>query len=185
MTHASDSLLEPPRWTQTLLSFALPSDPVRDAILGDLSEEFLHDVAEVGVRRARMRHVSRATGIAARAMFDSAMCRSWASPDASADARRSGVSGHADARAGVSSPPVLRRVRAVFGAAGFSILALVVVVAGVVVNTMLFSAAQPQSPRASSAAGIGGVALLVACVAIAAVVMCAGPRWRRKRVRGA
>ena len=76
-------------------------------------------------------------------------------------------------------------MRAVFGAAGFSILALVVVVAGVVVNTMLFSAAQPQSPRASSAAGIGGVALLVACVAIAAVVMCAGPRWRRKRVRGA
>jgi hypothetical protein len=178
-------LLEPPRWTQTLLSFALPSDPVRDAILGDLSEEFQHDVAEVGVRRARLRHVSRATGIAARAMFDSAICRSWASTDPSAETRRASVSGPADAGAGVSSLAVLRRVRAVFGAASFSILALVVVVVGVVVNTMLFSAAEPQSPRASSAAGIGGVVLLAACVAIAAFVICAGPRWRRKRVRGA
>lgn len=80
---------------------------------------------------------------------------------------------------------VLRRVRAAIGAASFSILALFVVVVGVVVNTMLFSATQPQSPRASSAAGIGGVALLLACVAIAVIVLCVGPWWRRKRLRGA
>jgi hypothetical protein len=54
-------LLEPPRWTQALLCSTLPCDSIRDAILGDLHEEFLHDVAEVGVRRARVRHVSRAT----------------------------------------------------------------------------------------------------------------------------
>jgi hypothetical protein len=78
-----------------------------------------------------------------------------------------------------------RRVRTVLGAAGFPVLALLVVVVGVVANTMMFSAAQPQSPLASSAAGIGGVALLLACVAIAAIVLCLGPRWRRKRLRGA
>jgi len=62
---------------------------------------------------------------------------------------------------------------------------LFVVVVGVVVNTMLFSAAQPQGARASSAASVGGVALLLACVAIAVIVLCVGPRWRRKRLRGA
>ena len=127
MTHASHSLLEPPRWTHAVLRFALSCDAMRDAILGDLHEEFLHDLAEVGVRRTR----------------------------------------------------------AIVGAATFPLLALFVVAIGVVVNTMMFSAAQPQSPRATSAAGIGGVALLAACVAIAAIVLCVGPRWRRKRLRGA
>ena len=70
-------------------------------------------------------------------------------------------------------------------AAGFPLLALFVVVVGVVVNTMIFSAAQVQSARASTAAGVGGVALLVAFVAIAAIVLCVGPRWRRKRLDGA
>ena len=184
MTHGSQSLLEPPRWTQALLVSALPRDPMRDAILGDLHEEFLHDVAEVGVRRARIRHVSRASSIAARALFDSVICRSWVSTEPAVEARRATVSGPASAVVGLPFV-VLRRVRAVFGAASFSILALVVVVVGVVVNTMLFTAAQPRSPRASSAAGVGGVALLVACIAIAVVVLCVGPRWRRKRVRGA
>jgi len=184
VTRASQSLLEPPRWTQALLCSTLPCDSIRDAILGDLHEEFLHDVAEVGVRRARVRHVSRATGIAVRASFDSVICRSWVSTEPVAEARRATVSGPANAVAGLPLV-VLRRVRAVLGAASFSILALFVVVVGVVVNTMLFSAAQPQGARASSAAGIGGVALLVACIAIAVVVLCVGPRWRRKRLRGA
>ena len=185
MTRASHSLLEPPRWTQALLRFALPSDSMRDAILGDLHEEFLQDVADVGARRARLRHVSRATGIAARAVFDSAICRSWVSTEPAAEARRAAVSGAANPAFGGAPRVVLRRVRAVFGAARFSILALVVVVVGVVGNTMMFSAAHPQSPRASSAAGIGGLALLLACVAIAAIVLCVGPRWHRKRLRGA
>ena len=184
MTQASHSLLGPPRWTQALLLYALPDDSMRDAILGDLHEEFLHDVADVGVRRARVRHVSRATGIAARAVFDAAICRSWVSTEPAAEARRAAVSGAAIPAFG-GSLVVLRRVRAIFGAASFSILALFVVVVGVVVNTMLFSAAEPQSPRASSAAGIGGVALLLACVALAVIVLCVGPRWRRKRLRGA
>ena len=185
MTRASHSLLEPPRWTQALLRFALPSDSMRDAILGDLHEEFLQDVADVGARRARLRHVSRATGIAARALFDSAICRGWVSTEPAGEAGRGAVSGPANAAAGGSPPVVLRRARAVVGVASFPLLALLVVVVGVVVNTMMFSAAQPQSPRVSSAAGIGGLALLLACVAIAAIVLCVGPRWRRKRLRGA
>ena len=185
MTHASNPLLEPPRWTQALLLHALPDESLRDAILGDLHEEFLHDVADVGVRRARVRHVSRATGIAARAVFDSAVCQSWVSTEPAAEVRPAAVSGAAHPAFGDSLLVVLRRVRAIFGATSFSILALFVVVVGVVVNTMLFSAAEPRSPRASSAAGIGGVALLLACVALAAIVLCVGPRWRRKRLRGA
>ncbi len=157
---------------------------MRDAILGDLHEEFTHDVADVGVRRAHLRHVSRTTGIAARALSDSAICRSWVSTEPAGEAGRGAGSGPAHA-AGGSPPVVLRRTRAIVGAASFPILALFVVVVGVVVNTMMFSAAQPQSPRVSSAAGIGGVALLLACVVIAAIVLCVGPRWRRKRLRGA
>ena len=183
MTHASHSLLEPPRWTQAVLRFALPCNSTCDAILGDLHEEFAHDLAEVGVRRARLRHVSRTTGIAARALVDSAICRSWVSTDT--EAGPAAVSSPANTPVGGSRPVVLRRARAVVGAVSFPLLALFVVVVGVVVNTMMFSAAQPQSPRASSAAGIGGVALLLACVAIAAIVLCVGPRWRRKRLRGA
>ena len=100
------------------------------------------------------------------------------------EAGRGTVSGPANAGGG-SPPVVLRRMRAIVGAASFPILALFVVVVGVVVNTMMFSAAQAQGPSATSAAGIGGVALLAGCVAIAAIVLCAGPRWRRKRLRGA
>ena len=100
------------------------------------------------------------------------------------EAGRGTVSGPANAGGG-SPPAVLQRTRAIVGAATFPLLALFVVAIGVVVNTMMFSAAQPQSPRATSAAGIGGVALLAACVAIAAIVLCVGPRWRRKRLRGA
>ena len=184
MTRAFDSLLEPPRWTHAVLRFALSCDSMRDAILGDLHEEFTHDLAEVGERRARRRHLSRTAGIAARALFDSAICRSWVSMEPAGEAGRSAVSGPANA-AGGAPPVVLRRTRALVGAASFPLLALFVVVVGVVVNTMMFSAAQPQGPRTSSAAGIGGVALLVACVAIAAIVLCVGPRWRRKRLRGA
>ena len=182
MTRASDSFLEPPRWTQALLRFALPCNSTRDAILGDLHEEFVHDLAEVGVGRARFRHVSRTTGITARAVFDSAMCRRCLSAEPAA-----GETGRPTTNPGVGAarPVVLRRTRAVIGAASFPLIALFVIVVGVVVNTMMFSAAQPQSPRASSAAGIGGVALLIACVAIAAIVLCVGPRWRRKRLRGA
>ena len=185
MTRAFDSLLEPPRWTHAVLRFALSCDSMRDAIVGDLHEEFTHDLAEVGERRARLRHLSRTTGIAARALVDSAICRSWVSTDPAGEAGRGVVSSAANITAVGAPPVVLRRTRALVGAATFPLLALFVVVVGVVVNTMMFSAAQPQGPRASSAAGIGGVALLVACVAIAAIVLCVGPRWRQKRLRRA
>ena len=185
MTRPSHSLLEPPRWTHAFLRFALPCESTRCAILGDLHEEFTHDLAEVGVRRARLRHISRTTGIAVRALLDSAVCRAWTSTEPAAEAGRAAVGGLANARIGGAALVGLRRVRLVLGAAGFPLLALFVVVVGVVVNTMIFSAAQVQSARASTAAGVGGVALLVAFVAIAAIVLCVGPRWRRKRLDGA
>lgn len=184
MTRASQSSIEPPRWTHAVLRFALPCDSTRETILGDLHEEFAHDLGEVGVWRARARHVSRTTGIMARALFDSAICRGWASTEG-ADAGRGAASSAANAAAGGLPPMVLRRARAVLGAAGFPLLALLVVVVGVVANTMMFSAAEPRSAGASSAAGIGAVTLLVAFVAVAAIVLCVGPRWRRKRLRGA
>jgi hypothetical protein len=181
VTRASDSFLEPPRWTQALLRFALPCDSTRDAILGDLYEEFTYDLADVGVRRARLRQVSRTTGIAARALFDSAICRGWVSAEPAEGVGRS----PADVAAGGSPPVVIRHARTIVGAAGFPLLALFVVVIGVVINTMMFSAAQPDTSRGAPAAGIGGVALLLAFVALAAVILCLGPRWRRKRLRGA
>jgi hypothetical protein len=159
--------------------FALPCDPMRDAILGDLHEEFVRDVGEVGPRRARMRHVSRAAGIMTHALSDSAIRRSWVSREPAAGTMRDAASAAAQLQDVAVSRAVAGHVRGIAAYAGFAALALSVLVVGIVVNTMLFSATGPQGGHMSSAAGIGGVALLLACVAIAAVVMCAGPRWRR------
>src|SRR4051812_34428073 len=69
----------PPRWTRALLELALPGDPMREAILGDLHEEFMHDVLEMDVRRVRVRHAQRCAGIVTRALLDAAICRNWVS----------------------------------------------------------------------------------------------------------
>ena len=180
---ASEPSLQPPRWAQALLRFAVPCDPMRDAILGDLHEEFTHDVAQAGVQRARVRYVRRSAGIVAHALSDAVICRSWVSTVPAVPPQHATGSSHAgngEGRASASG-----RVRGTGSDAGFAVVALFVVVVAIVVNTMLFSATQARGPRVSSAAGIGGVVLLVACVTIAAVVICAGPRWRRNRKRGA
>jgi hypothetical protein len=49
----AEPLLQPPRWAQALLLFALPCDPIRDAILGDLHQELLDEATERGARVAR------------------------------------------------------------------------------------------------------------------------------------
>ena len=168
----AEPILQPPRWSRAVLLFALPCDPMRDAILGDLHEEFLDDVTAYGPRLARARYVRRTAGIVARALADALIWREWVSASPAA-----------------AQPPAAVKVAVRGGAAGsfagFVIVALIVLAAAVVVNTILFSANQARGTHGSFAAGIGGVALLVACVGVGAVVMCAGPRWRRNRRRGA
>jgi hypothetical protein len=113
------------------------------------------------------------------ALSDSAIRRSWVSREPAAGTMRDAASAAAQLQDVAVSRAVAGHVRGIAAYAGFAALALSVLVVGIVVNTMLFSATGPQGGHMSSAAGIGGVALLLACVAIAAVVMCAGPRWRR------
>jgi len=168
--HIAEPLLQPPRWARALLLFTLPCDPIRDAILGDLHEEFLDDATERGKHVAVARYVRRTAGIVMRALVDALLWREWVSTGAPAAA----------------APTVVKttaRGGAVGSFAGFVVIALIVLGAAIVANTILFSANQARGSRGSSAAGIGGVVLLVACVAIGAVVMCAGPRWRRSRRR--
>ena len=180
----SEPMTHPPRWTRTLVEYVLPSDPMRDAILGDLHEEFMHDVRDLDVRRACARHVRRAAGIVTRALLDAAVCRNWASTAAAAGHEPGHQRVHKVDEVPAVRHPGPRSSRGLAGDAAFAVLALIVVVVGVVVNTMLFSAAASGSARATAAASTGGVAVLVASVVVAATVLCVGPRWRRKRLGG-
>lgn len=178
MTDVAEPLLQPPQWARALLRLALPCDPMCDAILGDLHEEFLDDASELGTRSARVRYVRRTAGIVVRALVDAMIWREWVSTGPVAGTQLVVTETQRGA-----SPAA--RARAAGGFAGFVIVALVVLGVAVVVNTILFSANAARHSHASSAAGIGGVVLLVACVGFGAVVMCAGPRWRHNRRRGA
>ncbi len=188
MSQPSDVRARPPQWAIALLERTLPRDPLRDAILGDLHEEFVDDVLRVGDALARMRCTRRALGIAAYASFDRLLCRSWVSED-SPSPRLGDASATASAKAPVAAAA---RAAALQGVARYAIIALlgfVVLLVGIVGNTMLFSAIEPTSARATSVratsvAGVGGVVLFVACAAAAAIIVCAGPRWRRRRLRG-
>ncbi|HKW46582.1 MAG TPA: permease prefix domain 2-containing transporter [Gemmatimonadaceae bacterium] len=172
MMDVAEPLLQPPRLARGLLRFALPCDPIRDAILGDLHEEFLDDAMERGARTARARYARRTAGIVIRAIADAMIWREWVStgPAAGPQLVTGSVRGTGQ-----------RRASAAGGFAGFLVVALVVLVVAVVVNTVLFSATASRHTHASSAAGIGGVVLLIGCVGVGAVVVCAGPRWRRNR----
>lgn len=172
MTEFAEGLLEPPRWARAFVLLALPCDPIRDAILGDLHEEFLDDAAGHGVRSARARYVRRTAGIGARALMDAVMWREWVSGDEVVAPSRVPATHRARGRGAAGS------------FAGFVVLALFVLTGAAVVNTLLFSASRARGGHGSSAAGVGAVVLLVACVGIGAVVVCVGPRWRQGRRRG-
>lgn len=146
---------------------------MRDAILGDLHEEFLDDAMRHGTRAARARYVQRTAGVVIRALSDAMIWREWVSTAPVAGAQLVAES---------SRPASHHRAGSAGGFAGFVIVALVVLVLAVVVNTMLFSATSAHHSHTSSAAGIGGVALLVASVGLGAIVVCAGPRWRRRHL---
>ena len=174
MTDVAEALVQPPRWARALLLLALPCDPIRDAILGDLHEEFLDDAAERGAPSARARYARRSAGIVVRALSDAMLWREWVSTGPATEPQLVTASSHR------ATP---RRASSAGGFAGFVIVALVVLGVAVVANTILFSASAARHAHASTAAGIGGVVLLVACVGFGAVVVCAGPRWRRSRRR--
>jgi len=178
----ADRSFQPPRWAHALLLLALPCDPMRDAILGDLHEEFLDDVVEHSPRSARARYVRRSTGIVVRALSDAMIRREWVSTGPVAGPQLITESSRREAQHHASGSG---RVSTAGGFAAFVVFALIVLAVAVVVNTILFSANAARHTHASSVAGIGGVALLVACVGFGAIVVCAGPRWRRNRRRGA
>lgn len=169
----------PPRWPRAALYIVLPSDPMRDAIVGDLHEEFLKDTAQAGLQSARARYAGRAAGIVMHAAVDFLRLRSWVSTSpAPAPAR---------AAAAVPTVALLAHARGITADALFVVLALAVLVAGIAINTIMFSAVRGNLPATAAqgpvppALAVGGVVLLLACAGLAAVVLCAGPRWRRRR----
>jgi len=174
--NVAESAFRPPRWAAGLLLLALPCDPMREAILGDLHEEFLDDIAERGGRSARARYVQRTASIVVRALTDAMIRRQWVSTGPVATQQLAAEGSRSNAQ---------RRASAAGGFAVLVVVALIVLALAVVVNTILFSANAARQTHVSSVAGVGGIALLVACVGFGAIVVCAGPRWRRNRRRGA
>ena len=69
------------------------------------------------------------------------------------------------------------------------VLALGVLSVGIVANTVLFTtvrhapaAAANQDSVLISTIGVGAAVLAVACAGVAAMILCAGPRWLRRRL---
>ena len=179
---------EPPQWSRAMLRIVLPCDPMRDAIFGDLREDFVHETAELGIRRARARYHRRAAGIAAYALFDALRWREWAGD---AEARESGDAADAEVAPLRAAPTRIAaatsaRLWLVGSHAALLLLSLAVLLAGIAADMTMFRAMQrvphPGSFM-SSAVGIAAAALLLGSAMAAAVIMCAGPRWIRGRAR--
>jgi hypothetical protein len=171
----------PPRWALGLLRVALPNDLLGDAIVGDLHEEFAHDAVRHGPARAGARYWRRVAGIVFHATIDELLLRSWSNPSSAVEmpterASRAGASG------GLAAVTAHART-----SVGVGVLAFVVLAVGIAANTLLFSsvrgtpgsAAAAQGP--ASAIGVAAVVLSFVCAGAAAVVLCAGPRWLRRR----
>lgn len=191
--------MAPPAWTRLFLRIVLPCDGMREAIFGDLHEEFVRDLDQLGPRLARRRYRDRVVGILAHAVWDSFRWRTWASTSAGAES--AAVSSRARGAQAGDAPSGLRlglaRMRQVGGLAAVTVAALGFLVLGIYVNTSVFSAVE-GSPTGAGAAGalagglpdpltliaigVGGVILMVGCSAIAAFVICLAPRWRGTRI---
>ena len=172
----------PPRLALGLLRAVLPGDLVGDAIVGDLHEEFGHDAARLGPARAGARYWRRAAGVVLHATIDELLLRSWANPSSTVEMPADGAS----ARAGAADGLVAGTSRARAGV-GVGVLAFVVLAIGIGANTLLFSSVRgvpgtaAPGHGAASAIGVGAVVLSFVCAGAAAVVLCAGPRWLRRR----
>lgn len=192
----------PPRWTSAALRAVLPCAALREAIFGDLHEEFVRESAEIGLERARARYRDRVIGIAAHALWDTFRWRPWAStPPSTGAADRGTVPSDRSRRREweESLRAAVVRSRAIGRAIGFSVLGLAVLTIGIVVNTSAFAAVEGVSatgvPAAAAsslhgplfvlAIGAGALALSVVCALAGALVICFGPRWRRGRLERA
>lgn len=190
MTHAREPLPGPPRWPLAVLRSVLTCDPMRDAIFGDLHEEFVRDAERLGLPRARARYRRRAASIVTHAVWDSLCWRGWMSSDPISDraqhaADRTALPQSGDVARALRETSVM--ARSVGGDLGLAVLALGVLLAGIVINTIVFSAVEATQPPASegslllSAFGVGSFVILLASAGVSAVILCAGPRWRRRR----
>lgn len=184
--------LSPPRWPLALLRVVLPRDSMGDAILGDLHEELTHDAARLGIPTARLLYAGRASSILGHALVDTMRRRRWASV-------ASAAAWPEVARASVATPEAARRpnrapVRARAAGSGAALAAAVfgVLTLGIAANMALYSAAHGTTgpvPHAGSTLnttfGIGAIVLSIVSAGAAAVLLCAGPRWLRRRLRHA
>jgi hypothetical protein len=171
---------------------------MREAIFGDLHEEFVRDVAQLGVESARSRYRKRVLEIVAHAVWDTFRWRTWASTQAS-DLMfgQRGRQQHELEETRVRE--TARERRRIGQAIGFTLLGFVVLVIGIVVNTSVFAivgepattlngshaGVQADGLRASVlpvVLGIASILLMVASATVAALVICIGPRWRRRRI---
>jgi hypothetical protein len=162
----------PPRWSERLLRASLPADSMRDAIVGDLHQELVRDTVQVGEALARIRYRQRVAGIVAYVVLDIARWRAWGSTPIP-------VAGAAAATS--RTPAVHRRGRFGRGDLGVFVAAFGLLGAGIVVNTLLFRASRHGQPADASALGFAALVLALGCAAGAAVLLCVGPRWLRRR----
>ncbi len=167
-----------PLWEERLLRASLPTGAMCDAIVGDLHEEFVRDTAQLGLPQARRRYRHRATGIVAYAFLDAVRLRPWSSEAAPVTERVPIANGAAL----VAPRGLLGRADVALFMAAFGVLGL-----GIVANTMLFSVvrhvppATAQSAGGSSALAVASVLLALGTAGVAAVMLCVGPRWLRRR----
>lgn len=151
---------------------------MREAILGDLLEELARDTADVGSVLARARYRQRVMGIVTYVLLDAARWRPW-------------MSTHAPLPSSFVSQPVaaIRSTRSPLRRADVGLLAVAFVVLGlgIVANTLLFATVRPgaqavhDSSAVTSALGVVSLALALGSAACAAVLLCVGPRWVRRR----
>jgi len=155
---------------------------MRDAIMGDLHQEFVHDVRHLGMSSARARLRDRALGIVAHAVWDAVCWRSWVSSNPRAVPEVADRSPKPPAQGVVQETYV--RARGVAGYLGLTLIALGVLALGIVINTTVFMAVESGAPRTEIALGLAGLVLLIACAALAAIMICVVPRLRAKRAAG-
>lgn len=151
---------------------------MREAIIGDLHEELARDTADLGALQARSRYRQRVTGIVAYVLLDTARWRPWSSTHAPLPSSFVAQA----APAARSRRSALHRANAGLLAVAFGVLGV-----GIVANTLLFSTvrhaphAVAPATGAGSALGVAALTLALGSAACAAVLLCVGPRWLRRR----
>lgn len=185
--------IDPPPWLRLLLRVVLPCEAMREAIFGDLHEEYVRDVARMGPEAARRRYRDGTLGILAHATWDSFRWRTWTSSAAIPKAP-TGTGGEVapNAAPGERAHRVVHGSRRVGTYAGLAIGAFAVLAIGIVVNTLVFAAVEGVGGPVSSTGltpwlrgplvvlvfGLLSGVLLLGSAALAAFVLCLAPRLR-------